>query len=224
MEMLVTWGKFYLRVEIGAFKTGPLFYSNLSTGWRILASLAKRINIMILILYHRISLVIVITVKQNTKPLEWEFYCFCSCYLHSNVSVESPKNLTTKLFALLNPKLLNKSDRTKLKCFKTSFRFSSCICDAFWPQTKVLWKEQRQLSVERFWPFSKVACSFICLLNYSSSSFMINKLQSSCLHWITSSSLTFLFCVSFGINVVCKVWRIHWTLLWKSYTCKKLIR
>lgn len=151
---------------------------------------------MIPILYLCIGLVAVITMKQKVKLLEKGSYCFCSCYLCQNVSAETPKNLTTKLFALLNPELLNKRDKTKLKWCKASFRFSSCIWDACDPKPRKLhWNKQRQFTIERCWPFSKVTGSFICFLNYSSPSFMINKLQSSCLHWITDSLLTFLFLI-----------------------------
>ena len=101
-------------MEIGVLKSGSLFYSNLNTGWSTLAFITQRTDFMIPILYLRISLVTVITMKQKVKLLERESYCFCSCYLCQNVSVESPKNLTTKLFALLNPELLNKKDKTKM--------------------------------------------------------------------------------------------------------------
>ena len=59
-------------MEIRVFKTGCLFYSNLSTGWSTLASITQRINFMIPMLYLRISLVTVITRKQKVKLLERE--------------------------------------------------------------------------------------------------------------------------------------------------------
>lgn len=78
---------------------------------------------MITVVYLRIVLVPVITVKQKVKLLERKSYCFCRCYLCQNVFVDSPKNLTTKLYALRNPELLNnKWYMTKLKGGKVCSR------------------------------------------------------------------------------------------------------